>query len=263
MRERRPGYTFAIDQLQLDFSGIQPLSEQQQISAWLQEVGSEDPRGLEALLVLRDHVDRDGRTKRWMEIQKIQSQYHSDWGWLIPGGEEAIWLYDESQRAYVCGLYLAALLCSHAACERVLSGCLLHYEDKLKKGWRFWGLGPLASHALQFGLIDIELKNKLDRLNEIRKVSAHYKPPLCPTSVHMRVFSVLLPASYDNIAGMESSLLPLLDPVTEQGVRNAETNEDALEVVLAADAMLSLEVATQLLHGNQGFTRVLMWRNGD
>lgn len=50
-------------------------------------------------------------------------------------------LCEQAEAAFVYGLFLASLLCSHAACERVLGACLEEDGDSLDKGWTRWGLG--------------------------------------------------------------------------------------------------------------------------
>ena len=75
------------------------------------------------------------------------------------------------------GMFMAALLCAHSSCERVLAGCLDWYEDRLPKGWAMWGLGRLVPAAFDLGLIDEGLKDRLLQVSELRKVSAHFKPP--------------------------------------------------------------------------------------
>jgi hypothetical protein len=220
--------------MQLDLEGVEPLSDEERISRWLADQTEETEDVFEAALFLRDHNSRGDRAARWLTVRQVQAPFDTEWGWLITGGSEAVWLYDEAERAFVSGLFLASLLCAHAACERALAGCLQVYEDRLDRRWRRWGLGPLTRTALELGLIDPPLGARLDQVTELRKVSAHYKPPLMPNSVHMRALTQL-PDDF----GL--------------------SDEDALDEILYEDALLALEVATELLRGDQGFARVRMW----
>jgi hypothetical protein len=128
-------------------------------------------------------------------------------------------------------MYLATLLCAHSACERVLAGCLLHFEAHLPKRWQMWGLGNLVPEAFRLGLIDKPLNDRLHQVSELRKVSAHFKPPLAPNSVARR--ATQLPDDELRMSG-----------------------EDELDTVLRADAMLAIEVSTELLMSDQGFSRI-------
>jgi hypothetical protein len=97
------------------------LTEEERVKRWLDEQDGESDEILAGHLVLADAESRLRRTQRWRELRAIQAPYDSDWGWLVNGGSEAAWLYDEAARCFVSGYYLAALLCAHAACERALA----------------------------------------------------------------------------------------------------------------------------------------------
>jgi hypothetical protein len=209
-----------------------PLSEEERVERWLAEQEQESAEVL-AALILRDSTTIEERAKRWSELRAIQAPYHQANGWLVPGGSEAIWLYDEAERAFIDGLFLAALLCAHAACERVLAGCLLGYDERLDKNRRRWGLGPLTAAAFKYGLIDEDLRNGLEQVTELRKISAHFKPPMEPKSVVVRTYR-----------GLEAG---------------SELSEDALESTLRSDARTALEIATWLMRGDQGFARARIW----
>ncbi|MFG2021981.1 hypothetical protein [Actinomadura geliboluensis] len=217
--------------MELDLDGVTPLSEEERIARWLREQEQETPEVLAAILILRDVRSRAERTQRWAEIRSIQAPFHREHGWLIPGGAEVSWLYDEAERAFIDGLFLATLLCAHAACERALAGCLLRYEEELDRNWLRWGLGPLTKAAFERGLIDEQMKQDLQQVTELRKVSAHYKFPLEPNSVSRR--------AYEEFAETSTS-----------------SDEDALDAVLRRDALTSFRVATELLRGDQGFARL-------
>jgi hypothetical protein len=196
-----------LSQLQFSFENIPPLSAEEMVLRWLNEHEQETESSVVASLFIADNRSRRHRTKRWMQVRAAQAPLERESGWLIPGGMEASWLYDESCFSYVNGIYLAALLCAHASCERVLAGCLLSCEARLPKGWSMWGLGKLAPAAQEFGLIDASLTTKLHQLSDIRKVSAHFKPPMEPNSIASRAFRN---ASDDSDASNEGPFDPLL-----------------------------------------------------
>ncbi|GAB3812774.1 hypothetical protein [Kribbella italica] len=221
-------------QLQLELEGIDPLTDEQRVEAWLREQGTWSADARAAALYLRDRRSRRTRATRWEQLQAIQAPFESEWGWLTPGGEECIWLYHEAERSYVDGLHLASLLCAHAACERVLAGCLLSYEQELPKGWRFWGLGPLVKEAFLRKLIDSPLRDSLAEINEIRKVSAHFKPPLEANSVSSRAYHHM-------------QATPDLNA------------EEAIDQVAQGDALMAFRAATELMRGDQGFARVRLY----
>jgi hypothetical protein len=181
-------------------------------------------------LFLADGESRRRRAIRWLQLSSVQNEFEKESGWLIPCGVEPVWLYREACNSYINGMYLAALLCAHAACERVLAGCLLAYEESLPKGWRMWGLGKMIPVASERSLIDPPLKGRLEAISEPRKVSAHFKPPMTTNSVVNRVSQL-----YDDHA-----YHPL---------------EDRLDNLLKTDALIALGTATELLHGDQGFAR--------
>jgi hypothetical protein len=230
MASGRPPF---LDQLQLDFDGIGLLSDEERVVRWLAEQPEESSAAYLAALFVQDAKSRRRRAEGWSQLRQMQEPFDTDWGWLIPGGVEAVWLYHEAERAYVHDLHLAALLCAHASCERVLASCLGSYEDRLDKNWTRWGLGPLTRAAREFGLIDDETRDQLILLTERRRVSAHYKPPLTPDSVMMRVVA----QHPDGLA-----------------------DEDYIDEVLRRDAFYALTSATHLLRGNQGFARVRLYR---
>lgn len=228
--EEPNGPPIVVRQMQLHLEGIEPLSDEQRVEAWFQEQEHDTADTRTAALFLRDQRTRRARAARWGQVQELQAPFASSWGWLFPGGSEGLWLYHEAERAYVEGFPLAALLCAHAASERVLAGCLQGYEDELDKRWRLWGLGPLVKEAFQRGLIDEPLRDKLMEVNEVRKVSAHFKPPLEPNSLHVRA-------------------IRRADAKPELG------DEDALDEIAEADALLAIGAATELMRGEQGFWR--------
>lgn len=227
------GSPIVLGQLQLSFEGIEPLSDEYRVEAWLHDQEQNTAETRIAALFLRDERTRRARASRWGQVQATQAPFASEWGWLIPGGHESVWLYHEAVRSFVEGFALAALLCAHASCERVLAGCLQDYEQELDKNWRRWGLGPLVEEAFNRALIEQPLRDALVQVNEVRKVSAHFKPPLAPNSLHRR-------AIHRADAG------PDVD------------DEEALDQVAEDDALLAIKAATELMRGDLGF-----WGEGD
>jgi hypothetical protein len=220
-----------MDQLELPFDNLPSQTCRQRVSAWLEDHDEETADVVAAQLFLVDGTSRRDRAERWIEVRAVQARFECSAGWLIPGGVEAVWLYEEACRSYMNGMYMAALLCAHAGCERVLAGCLDWYEGHLPKGWAMWGLGRLVPAAVEFGLIDERLEGSLLQLSELRKVSAHFKPPMSPNSIIRRAAELF-------------NLHPELEA------------EDGFDNLLRSDALAALETSTELLRGGQGFARV-------
>lgn len=216
----------ALDQPELDLPGVAPRTVKQRVVSWLREEEDETFGFFQATVYLQDRDALDERAERWRELRDVQAPYDQD-HWLVPGGPECVWLYQEAESAFILGLFLSSLLCSHASCERVLAACLQEYEDDLDKRWPHWGLGPLAKSAHELQLIDDDLLTSLDQLTEARKVSAHFKPPVEPAAVEWRAY-------------------------------HAGVTRDQ---VLYQDALSGMSVATRLLRGDQGFKRV-GWQYG-
>lgn len=93
-----------------------------------------------------------------------------------------------------------------------------------------WGLGLLVPAAFDLGLIDEGLKDRLLQVSELRKVSAHFKPPMSPNSIMRRTIETF-------------DLRPELE------------TDDGLDSLLGRDALAALDVTTELLRGEQGFSR--------
>jgi hypothetical protein len=218
-----------VGQLQLTFDGVTPLSLEERISDWLALQDEETADVLTATLFLTDNESRRRRASRWYQLRCIQAPYHRESGWLISGGAEVAWLYDESCRDYIDGAYFSTLLCAHAACERVLAGLLSFHREELESDWLRWGLGRLISAARQRRIVDETILDDLRKLSEIRKVSAHFKPFLdTPTSVLRRANDVL--ESY-----------PDLD------------DEEAIDNIVRSDALFAIQIATVMVLSNLGF----------
>jgi len=222
--------------MQFHFENIPPLTDEERVILWHSQLDeTEETEGsVVAGLYISDNRSRRRRATRWLQVQAIKAPFYREGGWLIPGGMEASWLYEESCFSYVSGAYLAALLCAHASCERVLAGCLISYEERLPKGWSMWGLGKLAPKAHELGLIDEPMRVQLHHLGDLRKVSAHFKPPLEPNSVASRA---------------------LRQVVNDRDIEN----EDEFDALLRTDALMAIKITTELLHGDEGFARVRYW----
>lgn len=163
----------------------------QSIELWLarnQESG-DDLNLVTAQLYLADTDTRLLRARRWLLVREINQRCMQEWGVLVHGGTESVWLLDEAAHALVNGLWLASLLCSHSACERHLAGILSLYEESLHPSWTRWGLGRLLEEAETRGIVPSDLREPLNQMNEARKASAHYKPPLYDGSLMRRVMA--------------------------------------------------------------------------
>lgn len=182
------GPEIIVGQQQFEFDGIAPLTQEQKLSSWIDSQSEETPDLLTAILFVADNESRRRRGRRWAEVRTIQAPFENESGWLVSGGHEVVWLYDEACRDYINGAFFSALLCAHSACERVLAGCLYAHREELPNNWLMWGLGKLLAEAFSRRLIDQPLREDLSKLNELRKVSAHFKPAHeTTTSVYWRL----------------------------------------------------------------------------
>ncbi|MDQ3576620.1 MAG: hypothetical protein M3443_03260 [Actinomycetota bacterium] len=231
MKHNESGPNGIVNQLELHFEEISPLSTAQRLDRWLTALESSElnMHSVKAVLYLNDDESRHRRARRWLEIRAVQAPYYLPSGWLVSGGSEAVWLYDEACAGYIAGHYLSSLLCAHAASERALAGLIGLHKGELSGSWSSWGLGKLIEATYNAAIIDTDLKERLARVNEARKVSAHYKPPQASNSVYARVLESLQAAE------------------TEIDV------EEQIEDLIRLDALLSIEVATQLQRGSYGF----------
>lgn len=218
-----------IGQLQFEFDGIPSLTLEQRLSIWLKKQDEETPEVYAALLLLADNDSRARRSRRWEEVRAIQAPYDSPSGWLLSGGVEVSWLYDEACRDYINGAYFSALLCAHAACERELAGFLFPYKEELPNGWLWWGLGKLIPQAANRGLIDDQLRDDLSKLTETRKVSAHYK------------------VAHETENSVQRRALSLLS------IHSDLEDEAAIDSIARSDAIFSIQVATTIVRSNLGF----------
>ena len=133
-RVEEPHAVFA--QPELPLPGLAELDSIGRVELWLasQENGYDDPDVVSARLYLRDNDTRVERAKRWIRVRGIQERCTHEWGDLVHGGPETVWLLDEAAHALAEGLWLASLLCSHSACERHLAGILAFDEEGLLHG---------------------------------------------------------------------------------------------------------------------------------
>jgi hypothetical protein len=177
-----------FDQPEFPLPGVEPLSPIERVELWLSSRDSSDI-GVDCLggqLFLSDNDTRGERAQRWARVREVDQRCMHSWGLLLNGGPETSWLLDEASHALVHGLWLASLLCCHAACERHLAGILSVDEESMPASWRRWGLGALLKEAHERGLVPEDLLESLDSLNETRKASAHFKPPMDDASLMMR-----------------------------------------------------------------------------
>lgn len=180
-------------QLQLELEGIEPLTEDEQIARWLDSEPNVDSVQYRCgVLKLEDGASRVERAERWARVREIQAPLYWPY-YLIPGGGEAVWLYNEAVSCFVHGAPLASLLCSHASVERALAAHLAMVtggpDGELSRNIGRWGLGSLTAEAVRRGLISDVTRVQLEIMNERRRMTAHFKHPLDPSSIHNRVFS--------------------------------------------------------------------------
>jgi len=226
------GPELVVGQLQLEFAGVAPLTLDQRLEEWLSHQDEPTSDVLTAALFIADNDSRRRRAVRYKELLELQAPYAMNESWLVSGGVEVIWLYEEGCRGYINGAFLSALLCSHAACERVLAGCLFSCREELDKRWLMWGLGNLMTAAAERGMINDELRGDLAKLNEIRKVSAHFKPSHeTTTSVGYRALSEL----------------------TED---SGAAHEAAINSIVRTDALFALQVATFMVRSDLSMTAI-------
>lgn len=231
------GPEVVVGQLQFEFDGIAVLTLEEKLRQWLNSQDDEAADVLNdnaadmltAMLFIADNNTRRRGADRWREVLSLQTPYRYDPAWVVSGGVEAMWLYNEAWRDYIDGAYFSAIICAHAACERELAGCLFPYREELGKGWLMWGLGRLIPATLERGIIDDQTSKDLSKLNEIRKVSAHFKPDHeTPTSVQHRAMGLFA-------TGLDSDY------------------EDVLRDMVRSDALFAIRVATLVLRSNLGF----------
>lgn len=169
-------------QPELPLKDVEALDAIRRVELWLstQPNDPQDVDVISARLYLRDSDTRVQRARRWVRVLDINERCTNEWGVLMHGGPETGWLLDEAAHGLVEGHWLGSLLCSHAACERHLAGILTFDEESLPRSWRTWGLGALLKEARKRkpDIVPPDLWEPLEALNETRKVSAHFKPPL-------------------------------------------------------------------------------------
>ncbi len=222
------GPPIVVGQLQFEFEGIAPLSLDQRLEQWLGQQEEVTIDALVAALFIGDNDSRRRRADRFSELLAMQAPYEGQHLWLVAGGIEVTWLYEEACRDYINGAFFSTLICSHALCERVLAGCLFFYREELAKGWSMWGLGKLIPAATERGILDDSMRNDLVKLNDIRKVSAHFKPEHeTMTSVTHRAYAALTNDSDADYA-------------------------NAIHSVISSDALFALRVATIMVRSNLG-----------
>jgi hypothetical protein len=109
MTTESDGIPNVLSQLQFCFENIPPLTAEEIVMRWLSEHDQETESSVIASLFIADSQSRQHRGKRWLQIRAVQAPFERQSGWLIPGGMEASWLYDESCFSYVNGIYLSGI----------------------------------------------------------------------------------------------------------------------------------------------------------
>ncbi|WP_127553359.1 hypothetical protein [Actinoplanes sp. OR16] len=259
---RSPNLALVLDQIELDMPGVQPLSTRERLQLWLGDQEEDTPEVIAALMILEDDSSREWRVQLYFDVEAARRPFESEDGWLIPGGDEAWWLYEEAERTYLHGLFVASLLCAHAACERALAGSLLDFASQLDPRWQRWGLTPLAEAAARFQIIAPDLEAKLKDLAERRKVTAHYKPPLHPNSVLSRALpppqppEVLMPKA----EGRPLEHKDIDQAYREEAMRNFDHAVRAqvkrIADVMREDARFGMQTVIELLGGQHGHSLI-------
>lgn len=184
-----PQIVFA--QPELPLPDIVQLNAIQSVELWLarNDESNDDLHVITAKLYLADSDTRLLRARRWLQVREINERCTHDWGVLVHGGTESVWLLDEAAQALGDGLWLASLLCSHSACERHLAGIFSLDETSLHRSWTRWGLGQLLKEAEKRDIVPLDLLEPLNLMNEARKASAHFKPPTYEGSLMRRAWA--------------------------------------------------------------------------
>ena len=94
---------------------------------------------------------------------------------LAAGGFESGQFLVEAVACYGSGLFLAALTCAHATCERELAGRVAYRPHEAPPGWERWGLGRLIQHAREQAWHPEETLALLSSVNEKRRVVYHFR----------------------------------------------------------------------------------------
>ena len=208
-------------QPELPLPGVEALSAIQSVELWLarNNESGDDLNLVAAQLYLTDAETRLVRARRWLLVREINERCTHEWGVLLHGGTESVWLLDEAAQAVVDGLWLTSLLSSHSASERHLAGILSLDEESLPRSWTRWGLGRLLEEAEKRGIVPRDLQEPLSAMNEARKASAHFKPPLHNGSLMRRAMS-----------------------------RDRHITVESVEQVAEEDALAAYETARSLVH---------------
>lgn len=90
-----------LRQLELPFEDILALTDEDRVQNWLTDRSPNSPEEWLAFVWLRDAETRRSRATRWARIRAIQEPFDDGGRWLIPGGQECLWLYDQAEQAYV------------------------------------------------------------------------------------------------------------------------------------------------------------------
>lgn len=96
---------------------------------------------------------------------------------MTGGGHQTGMLTQEALQCYVTGLFVACLVCSHAASERDLAGRLAYEVKDPPAGSTRWGLGRLIAFARDAQWYPQSTLVALGKLNEHRKDLYHYRDP--------------------------------------------------------------------------------------
>jgi hypothetical protein len=93
-------------------------------------------------------------------------------------------------------VWVAAILCAQATCERVLAGLvslreLPGYGAEAPKRWQAWGLGTLIAYVREQGWVPTDLLDAVNVLCEERKPYGHFRRPFDAGTIGRQVAEAL------------------------------------------------------------------------
>ena len=135
-------------------------------------------------------------------------------GQILVGGEEAQLLWESTVDCFAQGIWVAALLCAQATCERTLAGIISLGELPVAgirgpKGWEGKGLGSYISHVRKAGRVPNEELDEVEWLCEARKPYGHWRLPLDSGTIGRAVAEALR-------AGMEDDPFVIRERILSQ-----------------------------------------------
>ena len=140
-----------------------------------------DQQSAEQWLDREDQVDREGRLSRlrWLQASYPDIEYQS-----LPGGELVHYLFEEARYCFVYAQFVATVMLGMAFIERMIAAALYGAgRDDLERA----NLSELLAAFQSYGwLSDVEYA-QLDRARENRNRIFHFRRPMYPDTLEMRV----------------------------------------------------------------------------